>query len=146
VDNSGWGPSPVGIVGVGLAGFLMAVASATIAADPPGRLLGTVAAVGLLVFAAGSWRARPRLAITAAGLAYRGWFRTVNIRPGDIALIRITEFRRLGRRVQLLEIDVDRGGGGDSQLIVLSRWDLGGDPLGVLDALTDAGYAGRSAP
>jgi len=145
VDNPGWGPSSVGIVGVGLAGFLMAVASATIAADPPGRLLGTVAAVGLLVFAAGSWRARPRLAITAAGLAYRGWFRTVNIRSGDIELIRITEFRRLGRRVQLLEIDVDRGGD-DSQLIVLSRWDLGGDPLGVLDALTDAGYAGRSAP
>jgi hypothetical protein len=139
-----WGPSSVAISGVGLAGFLMAVASSTIAADPPGRLLGAVAAVGLLVFAAGSWRARPRLAITANGLSYRGWFRTMNVQSADIELIRITEFRRLGRKVRLLEIDVDRGDD-DSHLIVLSRWDLGGDPLGVLDALTAAGYAGRPA-
>ena len=144
MDNREWGPSSAAISGVGLAGFLMAVASATIAADPPGRLLGAVAAVGLLVFAAGSWRARPRLAITATGLSYRGWFRTVNIQPTDIELIRITEFLRLGRKVRLLEIDVDLGGD-DSHLIVLSRWDLGGDPLDVLDALTAAGYAGRPA-
>ncbi len=142
MDDREWGPSSVAIFGVGLAGFLMAVASLTIAADPPGRLLGAVAAVGLLVFAAGSWRARPRLAITANGLSYRGWFRTMNVQSADIELIRITEFRRLGRKVRLLEIDVDRGDD-DSHLIVLSRWDLGGDPLGVLDALTAAGYAGR---
>jgi hypothetical protein len=142
MDDREWGPSSVAISGVGLAGFLMAVASFTIAADPPGRLLGAVAAVGLLVFAAGSWRARPRLAITANGLSYRGWFRTMNVQSADIELIRITEFRRLGRKVRLLEIDVDRGDD-DSHLIVLSRWDLGGDPLGVLDALTAAGYAGR---
>ena len=142
MDYREWGPSSVAIFGVGLAGFLMAVASLTIAADPPGRLLGAVAAVGLLVFAAGSWRARPRLAITANGLSYRGWFRTMNVQSADIELIRITEFRRLGRKVRLLEIDVDRGDD-DSHLIVLSRWDLGGDPLGVLDALTAAGYAGR---
>jgi hypothetical protein len=142
MDDREWGPSSVAIFGVGLAGFLMAVASLTIAADPPGRLLGAVAAVGLLVFAAGSWRARPRLAITANGLSYREWFRTMNVQSADIELIRITEFRRLGRKVRLLEIDVDRGDD-DSHLIVLSRWDLGGDPLGVLDALTAAGYAGR---
>ncbi len=68
----------------------------------------------------------------------------MNIQPADIELIRITEFRRLGRKVRLLEIDVDLGGD-DSHLIVLSRWDLGGDPLDVLDALTAAGYAGRPA-
>jgi hypothetical protein len=39
----------------------------------------------------------------------------------------------------LLEIDTI-----ESQLIVLSRWDLGGEPLQVLDALTDAGYAGSA--
>ena len=94
--------------------------------------------VWLLVFAAGSWRARPRLAITAAGLVYRGWFRTVTLRRPDIELIRITEFRRLGRSVRLLEIDTV-----EAQLIVLSRWDLGGDPLKVLDALTGAGYVRR---
>jgi hypothetical protein len=92
----------------------------------------------LLLFAAGSARARPRLAITGDGLVYRGWLRTRTLRHDDIDLIRITQFRRWGRTVKLLEIETV----GD-QLLVLNRWDLGGDPLRVLDALTDAGYAGR---
>lgn len=54
----------------------------------------------------------------------------------DISLIRITEFRRIGRTMRLLEIDTT-----DDRLLVLSRWDLGTDPLRVLDALTDAGFA-----
>jgi hypothetical protein len=127
------------VAAVGLAGLLMALACVVIAADPPGRILSAVAALGLLLFAAGSWRARPRLAITSDGLIYRGWLRTVTLRRADIELIRITEFRRLGRKVRLLEIDTI-----ESQLIVLSRWDLGGEPLQVLDALTDAGYAGSA--
>ena len=116
----------------------MAIACVTVVTDPPGRILAGVAAVGLLLFAVGSWRARPRLAITPEGLVYRGWFRELTLRRPDIALIRITEFRRLGRKVRLLEIDTT-----EDRLLVLSRWDLGTSPLEVLDALTDAGYAGR---
>ena len=116
------------------AGFLAA-------ADAPGRFLSGVAAVGLLVFAAGSWRARPRLAITPDGLVYRGWLSTRTLRREDIDLIRITEFRRWGRTVRLLEIDLTKTEADDDQLLVLSRWDVGGDPLEVLDALTAAGYA-----
>ena len=123
----------------------MTVGCAIQAADPPGRILAGIAAVGLLAFAAGSWRARPRLAITPGGLVYRGWFRTLTLQRADLDLIRITEFRRWGRKVRLLEMDLkDQGGPG--QLLVLSRWDLGGDPLDVLDALTDAGYAGPRPP
>jgi len=141
VDNSAgvgqsWGPSVGAIGGVALAGVLMAVVCATVATDPPGRLLSGVAAVGLLVFAAGSWRGRPRLAITADGLVYRGWISTQTLRREQIEALRITQFRRWGRTVRLLEIDAKSG-----RLIVLSRWDLGGDPLTVLDALSDAGYA-----
>jgi hypothetical protein len=58
-----------------------------------------------------------------------------------IKLIRITEFRRLARKVRLLEVDTV-----DDKLIVFSRWDLGTNPIDVLDALTSAGYAGRSDP
>jgi hypothetical protein len=116
----------------------MAIGCATVATDPPGRILTGVAAVGLLLFAAGSWRARPKLAITADGLVYRGWLGTRTLRRPDVELIRITEFRRWGRPVRLLEIDT-----ATDQLLVLSRWDLGGDPLAVLDALTEAGYARR---
>jgi hypothetical protein len=138
VDNPvSWGPPAAGIVAVGVIGVLMGVGCATVATDPPGRFLSGVAAVGLLAFALGSWRARPRLAVTDHGLVYRGWFRTRTLTHPDIERIRITEFRRLGRRMRLLEIDTRE------ELIVLSRWDIGGDPLYVLDALTAAGYAGR---
>jgi hypothetical protein len=130
-----WGPRSVGIAAVTVAGLLMAVGFLA-AGDAPGRILSGIAAVGLLVFAAGSWRARPRLAVTPDGLVYRGWLSTRSLRPADIDLIRITEFRRWGRKVRLLEIDTR-----DDVLLVLSRWDLGGDPLEVLDALTTAGYA-----
>jgi hypothetical protein len=128
----------IGLVTV--AGLLMS-AGFLAAADAPGRLLSGVAAVGLLVFAAGSWRARPRLAITPDGLVYRGWLSTRTLRREDIDLIRITEFRRWGRTVRLLEIDLTKTESDDDQLLVLSRWDVGGDPLEVLDALTAAGYA-----
>jgi hypothetical protein len=63
--------------------------------------------------------------------------RTVTLQQPDIAIIRITEFRRIGRKVRLLEIDTT-----DDHLRVFTRWDLGTDPLQVLDALTAAGYAG----
>ena len=127
----------IGLVTV--AGLLMS-AGFLAASDVPGRFLSGVAAVGLLVFAAGSWRARPRLAITPGGLVYRGWLSTRTLRREDIDLIRITEFRRWGRTVRLLEIDL-KTEADDDQLLVLSRWDVGGDPLEVLDALTAAGYA-----
>ena len=113
----------------------MVAAWATVG-DAPGRILTGLAAIALLVFAAGSWRARPRLALSADGLVYRGWFRTRVLTRADIALVRITEFRRLGRKARPLEIDTS-----DDELFVLSRWDLGGDPVAVLDALTAAGYS-----
>ena len=138
MQQASWGPHPAGIAGCGLFGLLMAIAAVTVVTDPPGRILAGVAAVGLLAFAIMSWRARPKLAITDAGLAIRGWWRTQVLTGADIDLIRITEFRRLARKVRLLEIEAS-----DDRLLVFTRWDLGADPLGVLDALTAAGYAGR---
>jgi hypothetical protein len=133
-----WGPKPAAIICLGLAGLLLGVACITLAPDPAGRFLSGVGAVGLLVFAAGSWRAQPRIAIGPDGLVLRGWLKTVILQRSDIAIVRITEFRRLGRKMRLLEIDSK-----DGQLVVLNRWDVGGDPINVLDALIDAGYAGR---
>ncbi|ETB12322.1 hypothetical protein MAA44156_00012 [Mycobacterium avium subsp. avium] len=115
----------------------MAIAAVTVVTDPPGRVLAGVAAAGLLVFAGMSWRARPKLAITPGGLAVRGWYRTQVLPRPDIKIIRIIEFRRYGRTVRLLEVE-----SADGDPVVLSRWDLGADPLQVLDALTAAGYAG----
>ncbi|QLL07475.1 PH domain-containing protein [Mycobacterium vicinigordonae] len=138
MQQTQWAPPTAGIAGCGLAGVLMAIAAVTLVTDPPGRVIAGIVAVGLILFAGASWRARPKLAITDDGLVLRGWFRTQLLRRDSIEIIRISEFRRHGRRIRLLEIETVGGG-----LMVLSRWDLGTDPLEVLDALTDAGYAGR---
>jgi hypothetical protein len=137
MQQTQWGPPTAGIVGCGLLGLVMALGAVTLVTDVPGRVLVGVAAVGLLVFATLSWRARPKLAITEDGLAMQGWTKTSTLRRDQIKLIRITEFRRIARKVRLLEIETSA-----DQLIVLTRWDLGTDPLDVLDALTAAGYAG----
>jgi hypothetical protein len=137
VQQTQWAPRAGGIAGCAVAGAVLAVVAVVADLDPPGRMLTGVAALGLLVFAAVSWRARPKLAITADGLLVRGWWRADLLSRTNIKAIRITEFRRIGRRVRLLEIEST----GD-RLLVLSRWDLGAEPLDVLDTLTAAGYAG----
>jgi hypothetical protein len=137
VQQTEWSPPTLGIAACGIAGLILAIADVTVVTDPPGRILAGIAAVVLIVFASLSWRARPKLAISDDGLVTRGWSRTNVLRRSDIKLIRITEFRRLARKVRLLEIDTT-----DDRLLVFTRWDLGTDPLHVLDALTEAGYAG----
>jgi len=136
VQQTQWAPPSVGIAACGVAGIVLAISDVTVVTDPPGKLLVGIAAVGLILFAGGTWRARPKLAITADGLVVRGWLRTQRLVRGDIKIIRITEFRRIGRKVRLLEIDAV-----DGRLFIFSRWDLGTDPLDVLDALTAGGYA-----
>ncbi|MDY6869845.1 MAG: PH domain-containing protein [Actinomycetota bacterium] len=132
-----WSPPTAGIAGCGFAGVLMAALAVTVVTDPPGRLLAGIAAMGLITFAIMSWRARPKLAITPEGVAVRGWWHTRVLRRADIKLVRITEFRRLARKMRVLEIDT-----ADDRLHVFTRWDLGTDPLDVLDTLTAAGYTG----
>jgi hypothetical protein len=137
MQQTEWSPSPIGIAACGIFGLILAIGAVTLITDAPGRILVGIAAVGLILFASFSWRARPKLAISDDGLVTRGWSRTNLMRPTDIKSIRITEFRRLARKVRLLEIDTT-----DDRLLVFTRWDLGTDPLNVLDALTAAGYAG----
>jgi hypothetical protein len=137
VQQTEWAPPTAGIAGCGAAGVLMAIASVTVVTDPPGRILAGVAAAGLILFAGMTWRARPKLAIAPEGLVLRGWFRKQVLQHSDVKIIRITEFRRHGRTVRLLEVETVNGG-----LVIFSRWDLGANPLDVLDALTAAGYAG----
>ena len=137
MQQTEWSPSTLGIAGCGVFGLMMAIAAVTVITDAPGRILVGIAAAGLLVFASASWRASPKMAISDDGLVIRGWWRTQVLRRSDIKIIRITEFRRIARTVRLLEIDTV-----DDRLLVFTRWDLGTDPLNVLDALTAAGYAG----
>jgi hypothetical protein len=137
MQQTEWSPPALGIAACGVFGLILATGAVTLITDAPGRILVGIAAVGLLVFASLSWRARPKLAISDDRLVIRGWSRTHLLRRSDIKIIRITEFRRLARKVRLLEIDTT-----DDRLRVFTRWDLGTDPLDVLDALTAAGFAG----
>ena len=137
MQQTEWSPPALGIAACGTLGLILAIGAVTLITDTPGRILVGIAAMGLLAFASLSWRARPKLAISDDGLVIRGWSRTNLLQRGDIKIIRITEFRRLARKVRLLEIDTT-----DDRLLVFTRWDLGTDPLNVLDALTAAGYAG----
>ncbi|WP_135459694.1 PH domain-containing protein [Mycobacterium sp. DL99] len=138
MQQTQWGPPAAGVAGCGIGGLMMAIAAVTLITDPPGRVLAGIAGVGLLTFATLSWRARPKLAINQDGLTVAGWWHTRTYRRNEIRTIRITEFRRIARKVCLLEIDTV-----DDRLVVLTRWDLGTDPLDVLDALTQAGFAAR---
>lgn len=137
MQQTQWGPPTAGIAACGVGGLILIFGAVTLITDLPGRVLAGVAGAGLVVFASLSWRARPKLAITDDGLLTRGLFGTRVLPRSDIKLIRITEFRRLARKVRLLEIDTS-----DDRLLVFTRWDLGTEPLHVIDALTDAGYAG----
>lgn len=141
MQQTSWAPKTPAVAGCGVLGLALAAGAVTLVTDVPGRVLVGVAGLGLLIFAGFSLRARPKLAITPAGLVVRGWFRTTVLPPSEIKLIRITEFRRLARKMRLLEIDTT-----DDRLIVFTRWDLGVNPIEVLDALTAEGYAGRSRP
>ncbi|OBK77386.1 PH domain-containing protein [Mycobacterium sp. 1274761.0] len=137
MQQTSWGPPAAGVAACGVGGLMVAIAAVTLITDPPGRILAIIAAAGLLLFATVSWRARPKLAISDGGLLIRGPLRTHGVAKNSIELIRITEFRRIARTVRLLEIDTT-----DDRLFVFTRWDLGTDPLDVLDALTAAGFAG----
>jgi hypothetical protein len=137
MQQTQWAPPSAGIAACGVAGVVMAIGCVTLVTDAPGRLLIGIAAAGLILFASATWRARPKLAITPDGLVVRGWWQTQLLRRADIKIIRITEFRRIGRKIRLLEVDAQ-----DGRLLIFSRWDLGTDPLDVLDALTARGYAG----
>ena len=138
MQQTEWSPPAAGIAACGVVGLMMATAAVTLVTDVPGRILAIIAAAGLLLFATLSWRARPKLAISDGDLLVHGALRAHRLTKADIKLIRITEFRRIARKVRLLEIDTN-----DDRLFVLTRWDLGTDPLDVLDALTAAGLAGR---
>ncbi|MBA0049289.1 PH domain-containing protein [Mycobacteroides sp. LB1] len=129
-----WGPKPAGIAATALVGAAFGIAAVALVSDAPGRLLASVAALGLLGFAAVSWRCRPKLRIADDGLVLQGLTGSTLLPRASVDSVKVTEFRRLGRRARLLEIE-----SGD-RLIVLNRWDLGTDPRDVLEALHAARY------
>lgn len=104
------------------------------AADPAGRLLAGVAALGLGVAALFGTRARPRLRVDADGLTVSGIVRARHHPWPLVKDVRVLRVRRLGRDSSLLEIDTVSTDGRE-QLLVFGRLELAADPEDVAPQL-----------
>ncbi|MCO1658021.1 PH domain-containing protein [Pseudonocardia humida] len=128
-----WSPA-VGLVVIGWAAAVAAVAWCVLLwashADPAGRLIAGVAAVGLVVAALYGTRARPRLRVDVDGITVGGLLRARHYPWPLVGDLRVLTTRRLGLRGSLLEIDATTADGGE-RLLVFGRLDLDEDPQDV---------------
>lgn len=103
-------------------------------ADPGGRLLAAVAAIGLVVTAAYGTRVRPRLLADADGLTVGGFAGRCH-HPWPLVLeVRVRQVRRLGRVSDVLEVDTTNATGLE-ELLVFGRLDLAADPRDVAEQI-----------
>ncbi|MGW4241267.1 PH domain-containing protein [Nocardia sp. NPDC004722] len=128
--------TPMGaLVVCGIGGVVLAGA-AFLATDGPGRLLIGLAAAGLLFLTVMGLRQRPRLAVEPGDpvhVVVRGLAGPQRYTPEQVLRVRVVNYRRLGRRMPMLEMDVDHHG--DEKLLIFGRWDLGAHPEDVLEVL-----------
>lgn len=132
-----WRPAAT-LVGLGWLGAAAAAGWSVLlgvtAADPPGRLLAGVAAVGLAVAALFGTRARPRLRADAGGLTVRGIGGSRHHPWSRVGGIRVLRIRRWGRDTAMLEIDTADPDGVE-RLLVFGRLELDEDPEDVVAQL-----------
>ncbi|MEC3958026.1 PH domain-containing protein [Nocardia sp. CDC153] len=130
-----WSTPPAALAVCGIGGIALAVA-AFLSNDGPGRLLIGLAALGLLFLTGMGLRQRPRLSVEPGDpvhIVVRGLAGPQRYTPQQILRVRVVNYRRLGRRMPMLEMDVDHDG--DEKLIIFGRWDLGAHPEDVLEVL-----------
>jgi hypothetical protein len=132
-----WSPA----LGLVVIGWLLTAAAAVwcvslwaTGADPAGRLIAGVAALGTGIAALFGTRARPRLRADTDGLTVGGMFGTRHYPWPFVKDVRLLRTRRLGRETVLLEVDTVSANE-DEQLLVFGRLDLAADPADVLDEL-----------
>ncbi|WP_174185979.1 PH domain-containing protein [Nocardia barduliensis] len=136
--SQAWTTPTAALVAVTVGGIVLAIA-AIVTTEAASRLLVGLAAVGLLGLAGLGFRQRPRLSVVAGDrprLVVRTLTGADEYTPGQIVRARVVSYRRLGRKMPMLELDVERDGA--ERLLIFGRWDLGVNPEIVYRELVDA--------
>jgi hypothetical protein len=105
--------------------------------DTAGRFMIGIAAVALAALALLAGLQRPRLLLDGDELVVKSLRGVRSYHRSDIDRVRIVPYPRMGRRVPMLEIDIEKP---EERLIIFGRWDLGEDPRGVFDVLDARGF------
>ncbi|WP_157554262.1 PH domain-containing protein [Nocardia crassostreae] len=130
-----WSTPTAAVVACGIGGVVLA-AAAVLSNDAPAKLLIGLAAAAVLFLAFMGVRQRPRLAVEPGDpvqLVVRGLTGPQRYTADQVMRARVVHYRRLGRRLPMLELDVDHDG--VEKLLIFGRWDLGTRPEEVLDTL-----------
>ncbi|TLG17981.1 PH domain-containing protein [Nocardia cyriacigeorgica] len=130
--------TPMSALVAATAGGVILAVVAVLNNDPPGRLLIGLAAVLLLGLAGLGFRQRPRLSVVPGAdprLVVRSLTGPTEYRPDQILRARIVYYRRLGRRMPMLEIELIHNDA--ERLLIFGRWDLGTHPEDVYDVLVE---------
>jgi hypothetical protein len=131
-DLAQWSPRPVETAVAILAGLVVLLLA--MLADPAGRLLLGVAALGLLAVGAADVLLRPRLAADRAGIQIRTLASRHRVPWSALRRVDIDEHTRYGLTSRTLELEA-----GDL-FVVLGKRTLGADPRDVADTLARLRY------
>ncbi|HEV7657002.1 MAG TPA: PH domain-containing protein [Mycobacteriales bacterium] len=131
--TAAWAPRP-GETALALFGGLAILLLAALA-DPAGRLLLGVAALGLFVLAAADLLLRPRLAADPTGVQVRTLISRHRLPWSAIQRVEIDEHTRYGLTSRTLELE------SGELLVILGKRTLGADPRDVADTLARIRYA-----
>jgi hypothetical protein len=127
-----WSPRPVETAVAILAGVV--VLALALLADPAGRLLLGVAALGLLAIGAADVALRPRLAADRTGIQVRTLASRHRLPWSAIQRVDVDEHTRYGLTSRTLELEAGE------LFVVLGKRTLGADPRDVADVLAQIRY------
>jgi hypothetical protein len=126
-ETRSWAPPPP-LVALAWVLAAAAVAWVLLTTDRPGRVLLSVVALVLVWIGLFGTIARPRLRADPSGITVRGLTGRRHWAWAEVN-VRLVHTRRFGREVATVELDAE------ADLVVLGRFDLGADPVDVVDAI-----------
>jgi len=132
MEPSQWSPRPVETAVAVFAGLVVLLLA--LLADPAGRLLLGLAALGLLAVGAADVVLRPRLAADRTGVQVRTLASRHRLPWSAIQRVDVDEHTRYGLTSRTLELEAGEF------FVVLGKRTLGADPRDVADALARIRY------